>query len=242
MAACFSCHSLCENTKTYRVHYGAESLKTYAPGNYDEYNKKGISEQVVSDEVSICGNCRDKAGPVSMYKYAAKLWSEGAGNPTGTKSCYRCHFISESRFCNHYKIALPWWLKYFIDIGKIEPTIDLGPMKHMMYCNSWKSLSSIDENLLSSLKSQYRLGLYLVKYHKKIRKKLKGFLFRDVFSFHNFVDKIQGFFNSNSSDTLLGLSYSYLVYKPYRNILSSDIYRKYYDTITRLKHWAEALS
>jgi len=157
MVACFSCHSLCENPKKYRVYYGVESFKPYEPGNYDEYNKKAFSEQVVSDLVCICGDCADKAGSVNMQKYVLKLWVEGVSPKTGIKCCYRCHHVCKSRFCNHYKHALPGWVKYFIDIDKIEPTIDLGPVKHMIYCRDWKPLSSIDEKSSGSLKSQFQL-------------------------------------------------------------------------------------
>ena len=53
-----------------------KSSKPYAPGNYDEYNKKTFSEKVVSDVVCIYGDCIDKAGSVNMQKYALKLWVE----------------------------------------------------------------------------------------------------------------------------------------------------------------------
>ena len=51
-----------------------------------------------------------------MQKYALKLWVEGVNPKTGIKCCYRCRHLSEVRFCNQYKHALPWWVKYFIDI------------------------------------------------------------------------------------------------------------------------------
>jgi len=242
MVACFSCHSLCENPKTYHVYYGVESLKPYAPGNYEAYNKKSISEQVVSEEVCICGDCTHKAEYGNMRKYANKLWLAGASHPAGIKSCYRCHHASESRFCNHYKYALPRWVKYFIDIDEIEPTIDLGPVKHMIYCKGWKPLSSTDENSSNSLKNEFQMGLYLIKYHKKIRKKLKTFLFQDLFSLNKFIDELQSFLNFNYPDSIFDRSYSYLFYNPYRDILKSNIYKKYCGTRAKLKIWAEALS
>jgi len=240
MVACFSCHSLCENSKTYRIYYGVESLKPYAPGNYDEYNKKAFSEQVVSDKVFICRDCADKAGPVNLQKYALKLWLAGRGDLNKLKSCYRCHHISEARFCSHYKRALPWWLKYFIDIDKVDPTIDLGPVKHMICCRDWKPLNSINENLPGALKYQLRMSLYLIKYYKTIRKDLKLFLFQDLFSFNNFVNKMQDFLYFKYPGSIIGHSYSYLFYKPYSDILESNIYKKYYDTRIKLKNWAEA--
>jgi hypothetical protein len=240
MVACFSCHSLCENPKTYRVYYGVESSKPYAPGNYDEYNKKAFSEKVVSDEVCICRDCIDKAGSDNMRKYALKLWVEGVSPQTGIKCCYKCHHLTETRFCNHYKHALPWWVKYFIDIDKIEPSIDLGPVKQTIYCNDWKPLSEIDENSSDSLKRQFRMGLYLIKYYKTIRKDLKGFLFQDLFSFNNFVDEMCGFLKFNYPDTIFDRSYSHLFYKPYRDMLETNIYKKYYDTRAKLKDWAKA--
>jgi len=242
MVACFSCHSLCENPKTYRVYYGVESFKPYAPGNYDEYNKKAISEQVVSEEVCICGECTDKAGYVNRHEYVLKLWSAGVSHPTGIKCCNKCNHVSESRFCSHYKYAIPWWVKYFIDIDKIEPVIDLGPAKHTIHCKDWKPLSLIDEDSLDSLKSQFQMGIYLIKYYRNIRKKLKTFLFQDLFSFSNFVDETQSILNFNYPDSIFDRLYSYLFYKPYRDILESNIYKKYYDTREKLKDWAEALS
>jgi hypothetical protein len=85
------------------------------------------------------------------------------------------------------------------------------------------------------------MGLYLIKYYKKIRKKLKTFLFQDLFSFMNFVEELQVFLNSNYSGSILDRSYSYLFYKPYRIFLESNLYKKYYSTRRKLKHWAKAL-
>jgi len=242
MSACFSCHSLSESGKKYHIYYGAESFKPCAPGNYEEYNKKGISEQVVFDEVCICSNCIDKAEYNSMYKYAVKLWSAGARNPTGKKCCYRCRNISESRFCSHYKYAIPSWVKSFTNIEKIEPSLDLGPVKYTVYCKEWKPLSSIDSCSTGSLISQFRMGLYLATYYKQNRKKLKRFLFQDLFSCNNLIEEIQGFLNSNSNDNILGLSYYYLVYKPFRKYLKSNMHRIYCDKRTKIKDCAEALS
>ena len=242
MPACLSCHSLCEKPKTYKIYYGTESFRPYAPGSYDEYNKKSISEQVVSDKVYICRDCANKAGDVNKNKHLVKLWTAGASNPKGIKSCYRCHHISESRFCNQYKYALPWWLKYFVDLDQIEYTIDLGPVRHMAYCRHWKPLSSVDKNSGSSLKSQFQMGLYLIKYYKNIRKKLKSFLFQDLFSLNHLADDIQRFLNSNSSASILDRAYSKLFYRPYRNFSESNFYKKYYTTRAKLKDWAEALS
>jgi hypothetical protein len=233
---------LCEKPKTYRVYYGIESLKTYAPGNYDEYNEKSISEVVIFDEVSICGDCANKLRHVNMYRYAVKLWSAKAVHSKKLKCCYRCHHISESTFCNHYKCAIPWWVKYFIYIDKIEPVIDLGPVKHVIYCKEWKPQSLIYEESFGSLKSRFQMGLYLIKYHKKIRIKIKSLLFKDLFSIKKFVDDIKSLLNLSSSNSILGISYLYLLYKPYRNIVESNIYKKYYATRAKLKDWAEELS
>lgn len=240
MVACFSCHSLCENPKTYRVYYGVESSKPYAPGNYDEYNKKGVSEQVVTDEVGICAACIEKAGSVNKQRYALKLWIASVNPQAGLKCCNRCHHISESKLCDHYKDAIPWWVKYLIDIDKIEPTIDLGPVKQKVYCRNWKPLSSTDEKASGSLKSQFRMGIYLIKYYEKIRKGLKRLLFQDLFSFNNFAVGVQNFLDFNYSDSIFDRLYSYLFYKPYRDILESNLFRKYYDTREKLKDWAEA--
>lgn len=244
MAACFSCHSLCENPNIYRVYYGVESFKPYAPGNYDEYNEKAISEKVVSEKVYICIDCIAKAKKryANIYKYVVKLWMARINHSAGIKCCYRCHHLSDSRFCEYYKYLLPWWVTYLIDTDKIEPTIDLLPVRKITYCKGWEPLSSLDENSLDSLKSQLLMAFYFIKYHNKSRVKLKSFLFNDLFSFNNFADEIKSFLNSNSSGSILDLSYSYLFYKPYRNILESNIYKKYYDTRAKLKDWAEALS
>ncbi len=48
MSACFSCHSLSESGKKYHIYYGAESFKPCAPGTYEEYNKKGISNRLIA--------------------------------------------------------------------------------------------------------------------------------------------------------------------------------------------------
>lgn len=240
MVACFSCHSLCENPKKYRVYYGVESSKPYAPGNYDEYNKKGISELVVSDEVSICDDCIDNAGSLNKQRYALQLWLAGANHQSGIKSCYQCDHISDFRFCNHYKYVLPWWVKYVVDIDKIEPTVDLGPARRMIYCRGWKPGSSIDKKPSGSLKSRFRMGLYLIKYYKQIRKNLKRFLLQDLFSFTQFVEETKDLLNFNYPDTIFDRLYSSLFYKPYRNILNSNIYKKYHDTRAKLIDWAEA--
>jgi hypothetical protein len=226
--------------RTYRVYYGVESSKPYAPGNYDEYNKKNISEKVVFDEVCICSDCINKAGSVNIQKYALELWFKGRSPQAGIKCCYRCQHVSESRFCNHYKEALPWWVKYFIDTDRIELPLDLGPVKHMIYCNNWKPLTSIDAKASGSLKSRFRMGLYLIKYYKKIRKDSKRFLFQDLFSLGKFLDEIHGFLDFNYPDSIFDRSYSYLFYNPYKDILESNIYKKYYDKRAKLKAWAKA--
>jgi hypothetical protein len=174
-----------------------------------------------------------------LQKYALKLWLSGRGDLKKSKSCYRCHHISESRFCSHYTHALPWWLKYSIDIDKVDSTIDLGPVKHMTCCRDWKPLNSVDENLPGVLKYQFQMGLYLIKYYKTIRKDLKVFLFQDLFSFNNFVDRMKSFLNFKYPGGIIDRLYSYLFYKPYSDILESNIYKKYYDTRIKLKNWAE---
>jgi len=242
MPACFSCHSLSEKTKTYRVYYGAKSFKVYEPGNYEEYNKKAISEKVVSDEVRMCSKCMEKAGYHSKYQYAVKIWSQGVGQTTGLKCCHQCYHISESMSCDHYKYFIPWWVKHVIDIDKIEPVIDLSPVKHTVHCIGWKPLNSVNANSRDSLKCQFRMGFYLFRYYRKTRKKLKTFLFQDLFSLNEFIDEIQSFLSSNSAGSIIDRSYSRLVYRPYRNILGSNIYKKYCDTRAKLKDWAEALS
>jgi hypothetical protein len=97
MVPCFSCHTLCQETKTYRVYYGIESFKPYAAGNYDQYNKKAISKKVVYDEVSICGDCAIKVGQIKMRRYAVKLWSAGVTHAKKIKLC---------EFFNLFKIPI----------------------------------------------------------------------------------------------------------------------------------------
>jgi len=241
MVACFSCHSLCEEYKTYYIFYGSESLETYAPGDYSEYNKKAISEQVLSEEVSICSNCINKKKFVNKYKYAIKLWSESARHPQRAKSCSHCYHISETRLCSHYKYKIPWWISIFISTDKMEPTIDLRPVMHMIYCGGWKPQSYNDKNASDSLINRFRMGFYLIKYHKKIRKNLKSFLFQDLFSLGNFIDEIQGFLNSNPVGNVLGQPYYYLIFKPYSIFWETNIYKKYCDTRAKIKDWAEIL-